>query len=112
MMLVTEKDLPGLFDSDLPILLDFFASWCPPCRRFAPALEQLAHDLKGRAIVAKIDTDENPAMTATFGINALPTLVFFHGGRETARMVGIQPPEKILTALGLTNLSEPQFPHK
>lgn len=110
MMLVTEKDLPGLLDSELPVLLECFASWCPPCRRFAPVLDQLAQDCRGRAIIAKIDTDENPAATAMFGINALPTLVFFREGRETDRMVGIQPPEKISRALGLAHISQEAFP--
>jgi thioredoxin 1 len=109
MMLVTEKDLLGLLDSERPVLVEFFASWCPPCRRIAPVLDQLAQDYRGRAIFAKIDTDENPAVTATFGINALPTLVFFRGGRETDRMVGIQAPEKISRALGLANISEADF---
>lgn len=110
MMLVTENDLPRLLESLLPVLVKFHADWCPPCRRFEPVLENLTHELQGRAIIAKVDADENPALTGTMGVNALPTLVFFRDGRETGRLVGIHPPEKILLALGLTSLSEAEFP--
>jgi len=112
MMLVTESDLPRLLESPLPVVVKFHADWCPPCRRFEPVLEMLAHELLGRAIIGKVDAEENSALTAKMAVTSLPTLVFFHEGQETERLIGIQPPERIRRALGPTNLPEAQFPQK
>lgn len=112
MIVTNESDLPRLLESPLPVLVKFHADWCPPCRRFEPVLEELAHELQGRAIIAKVDADENPALTGKMGVDALPSLVFFQDGRETGRLVGIHSREKILLALGLTNLSEAKFSQK
>ena len=105
MNFVTENELPQLLESRLPVLLKFHADWCPPCRRIAPALDQLAQDLDGRAIIATIDADHNPGLTAKMGVNALPTFIVFHNGLETERMIGIRSREKILGALRLANIT-------
>lgn len=104
MNFVNENELPQLLESRLPVLLKFHADWCAPCRRIAPALDQLAQDLDGRAIVATIDTDRNPGLTAKMGVNALPTFIVFHDGLETERIVGIRSRDHFLGALKLATI--------
>ena len=74
--------------SPLPILVDFWAPWCGPCRVMAPELAKLARAKAGKIIVAKVNTDEVPAVASRFGIQSIPTLVLFREGREAKRMSG------------------------
>ena len=91
--------------SKLPVLLDVYADWCPPCRRIAPLIEQLAVELEGRAVVAKLDSEANPNLIARLGINSLPTFLVFNEGVEVHRMVGLQSRETLLARLGARNLT-------
>jgi thioredoxin len=77
-----------VLDSDQPVVVDFFAEWCAPCKAMAPALDQVAAALKGKVKIAKIDVDANPAATQTYGIQAMPTLMIFKGGQIVARKMG------------------------
>ena len=80
-----ERDVTG---SDVPVVLDFWAEWCPPCRALAPTFEELAKQYAGRVRFLKLNVDDNPQVPQRFGIKGIPTLIFFDGGREVERMVG------------------------
>ena len=78
-----------------PVLVDFWAAWCGPCKMIAPSLEQLAGEMVGRATVAKVNVDENGDVANRFGIRSIPTLMIFKEGRVVEQMVGALPKEQI-----------------
>ena len=80
-----------ILKSDTPVLVDFWAPWCGPCRMVGPVVEELAGEYQGRLKVAKVNTDENQTNAARLGIQGIPTLIFFQGGREVDRVVGALP---------------------
>ena len=87
-----EREVTG---SDVPVVLDFWAEWCPPCRALAPAFEELAKQYEGRVRFLKLNVDENQQVPQRFGIKGIPTLVFFDGGREVERVVGASSREAL-----------------
>ena len=76
-----------VLQSSEPVLVDFFAEWCGPCKAMAPALEQVAAEMKGKVKVAKLDVDQNPEVTQKYAIQAMPTLLIFKGGKKVAERV-------------------------
>ena len=71
-----------------PVVVDFFAEWCGPCKAMAPALDQVAQEMKGKVKVVKLDVDQNPQVTSRYGIRAMPTLMIFKGGEVAASHTG------------------------
>ena len=78
-------------ESEIPVLVDFYADWCGPCKMMAPFVDELAAQYQGRALVAKVDTDKSQQATAPFGIRGIPTSIVFRDGAEVARQVGAVP---------------------
>ena len=89
----------AVLQARLPVLVDFWAEWCPPCRWLEPVVEELAIEQAGRLLVAKVDADQNPGLVRRYGTLALPSLVVFVDGVERARIVGARPKGRLLAEL-------------
>ncbi|OZM77691.1 co-chaperone YbbN [Pseudonocardia sp. MH-G8] len=85
--------------AELPVLLDFTADWCPPCKMIKPVLRELAEELAGRLVVAELDVDANPATARDAGVLGMPTLSLYVGGRVVTQVVGARPKASLLRAL-------------
>ena len=88
------------FDSDVlnasgPVLVDFWAEWCGPCKQIAPTLEELASDMEGEVSIAKVNVDENPGTPGKYGVRGIPTLILFKNGEVAATKVGALPKNKL-----------------
>lgn len=82
-------------DTTVPVVVDFYADWCGPCKMMAPLLDDVAHQRAGQLLVLKLDTDKNPATQQRFGVRGIPTLIVFRGGEEVSRRVGAVPPAEL-----------------
>ena len=82
--------------SDTPVLVDFWAEWCGPCKQIAPALEQIAEELSGALVIAKVNTEDSPETPSRYGVRGIPTLMLFQNGKMASMSVGAKPKAKIL----------------
>jgi thioredoxin 2 len=99
---IAESDLDRIVkESEVPVVIDFYADWCAPCKVMAPVLDELARERRGHALVMKLDTDRNPAATQRFNVRGIPTLIVFRDGQEVAREVGAVPRDRLRALLDL-----------
>ena len=100
MKYVTDSDFENeVMQAELPVLVDFTAGWCQPCKMIDPIVSQLAQDWEGKVKVVKLDADQNPDTMMKYGVLGIPTLMLFKGGQVKERLTGYQPKEKLITKL-------------
>jgi thioredoxin 1 len=94
---VTDESFQAdVLQADHPVLVDFWAEWCGPCKQIAPALEQLAEELQGKVTIAKLDIEQSPTTPSRYGVRGIPTMMLFKGGQMASMKVGAMPKQKIL----------------
>lgn len=88
--------------SDVPVLVDFTATWCGPCKALAPIVEKIADDFHGKVKVGKLDIDDSPSLSAKYGVRSVPTVIVFKGGQKSGQHVGLTNRDKLVNLLGVS----------
>jgi len=96
---LTDSTFDEIIKGEKPVLVDFWAEWCGPCKMIGPVVEELATDYEGKAVVAKLNVDENPQITARFGVRSIPTLLVFKNGEIVDKQVGAVPKSVLASKL-------------
>ena len=97
--IITDANFAEIINTDQPVLVDFWATWCGPCRALAPVVDELAQEFAGKAVVAKCNVDDCDDVPMNFGIRSIPTLLFFKNGQVVDRIVGAAPKADIAARL-------------
>lgn len=90
-----------VLNSDIPVIIDFWATWCGPCRMIAPIIEELSNELDGKVKVGKINVDEEMELAIKYKVESIPTIILFENGKETKKIIGLNTKEEILSKFGL-----------
>ena len=97
---ITDENFkPDVLDSEIPVLVDFWAEWCQPCHMIAPTLKELADEYTGKVRVGKLNVDENPITSAKFGIRGIPSLLLFKDGKVVEQATGVRPKSELKTMI-------------
>ncbi len=96
---VTNSNFSEILSSDQPVLVDFWATWCGPCRMLSPTVDEIAHEYEGRAVVAKCNVDDSDEVAMQYRIRNIPTLIFFKGGQQVDKLVGLVSKKEITDIL-------------
>ena len=105
LLTLTDKNFSKeVLEVEIPVLVDFWASWCPPCKMMDPMLNKLAQELSGKAKIVKINVDQNPYSSSDYLITGVPTFIFFYKGKEVTRCVGAQSKKQLLDMIAQTGI--------
>lgn len=100
MIILDKNNFDEIINSDKPVLVDFWATWCGPCKMLAPFVEEVAKEKEDEIIVGKLDVDQNQDLAMRYGVMSIPTLILFKEGKEIKRNIGFIPKAKILEFIG------------
>lgn len=96
---ITDSNFEEILNSEKPVMVDFWAEWCGPCKMVGPLVEEMAGEYDGKAVIAKVDVDNNPNVSAKYGIRSIPTMLFFKDGEIVDRQIGAVPKNVLITKL-------------
>nr|WP_302857501.1 thioredoxin [uncultured Ruminococcus sp.] len=96
---IRKNEFESLIKSSKPVLADFYAEWCSPCKMFAPTIEEIHNEYNDYFETVKVNVDENPELTEYYGVSGIPALLLFKDGKEILRMSGVQTKERIISAI-------------
>jgi len=98
-IVVTDDNFQDFVESDVPVLVDFWADWCGPCRMLSPVMDEIAKESSGKYLICKLNIDDNPKVYTKFSVRSIPTLIIFKDGKEVDRIIGSIPKKNILAKI-------------